>query len=80
MNHRIVAEICGWYGIAAILVAYACVSFGVIDSQHYLYQVLNFTGAIGVIIVSIYKRVWQTLVLNVVWVIIAIVGLVRSFL
>lgn len=75
---RVIAEICGWYGIAAILTAYACVNFAVIDSQHYIYQILNLTGAIGVIVVSIYKRVWQTLVLNIVWVAIAVVGLIRS--
>lgn len=79
MNRKILAELCGWYGIAAILAAYACVSFEVIDSQHYVYQILNLTGAIGVIVVSLYKRVWQTFVLNIVWVVIAAIGLIRSF-
>lgn len=80
MKRSVVAEICGWYGIAAILAAYAAVSFGVIDSQHHVYQLLNLTGAIGVIVVSLYKRVWQTLVLNVVWVTIAGIGLIRSIM
>ncbi|RYX78614.1 hypothetical protein EON76_02715 [bacterium] len=78
MNRKIFIELCGWYGITAILAAYACVSFEVINSQHVLYQILNFTGAIGVIVVSVYKRVWQTVVLNIVWVAIAVIGLIRS--
>ncbi len=75
---RLFSEIAGWYGIAAILGAYMCVSLGIFDGTSMSYQLLNLTGAIGVIIVSIEKRVKQTLVLNLVWVVIAGVGLLRS--
>lgn len=77
---RIFAEFAGWYGIAAILSAYVLVSFGVLDGTSIIYQVLNLSGAVGVIIVSIVKKVTQTLVLNIVWVGIACVGLAKSLL
>jgi len=73
------AEIYGWYGAGAILLAYALLSFKVIHSNSYVYQLLNLTGAVGIVVISIYKKDRQVIALNTVWTIvaaIAIVGLV----
>lgn len=78
MTKQRLAEIAGWYGILAILAAYGLVSLGVLTADHSVYQLLNLTGALGVIIVSVARKVTQTLVLNIAWVLIAVVGLVRS--
>ena len=43
-------EIFGWYGTVAIVIAYALVSFSVIESTNIWYQILNATGALGILI------------------------------
>lgn len=73
------AEIVGWYGTAAILGAYALNSFGVISASSAAYQLLNLTGALGIIAISLRKNVMQSVVLNVIWGVIALVALARLF-
>lgn len=73
-------EALGWYGAVAIVGAYILVSFNVITVDMLLYQVLNFTGAIGVVVVSIAKGARQPAVLNVFWALIALVAMVRIFI
>lgn len=80
MNKRLFAEIAGWYGILAILLAYILVSFKITTPDGYAYQLLNLTGALGVIIISVVKRLQQTVVLNAIWLIIALVALSRLVL
>lgn len=70
-----VVEALGWYGTVAIVLAYALNSFEVLDTESVGYQVLNLTGAIGIITVSWAKRVIQPAVLNVVWAFIAAAAL-----
>lgn len=72
-----VAECAGWYGIVAILGAYFLVSFGVITSDSVVFQLLNATGAVGIIWISVVKRLRQTVVLNAVWLAIALVALAQ---
>lgn len=74
-KHPWIAEILGWYGIAAILLAYALVSFEVLSADGYAYQLLNLTGAIGVVIISITKKAAQPAVLNIIWAVIALVAI-----
>ena len=76
MNNKL-SEIAGWYGAAAILGSYALVSFNVISPSGYAYQLLNLTGAIGLMIISIKKDVKQSVVLNIVWSSVAIVALLK---
>jgi hypothetical protein len=75
-----VKEGLGWYGVAAILIAYALVSFDVLDSDTEWYQLLNLTGAAGVAIIAFAKRAYQPVVLNTVWAVIALVALVNIVL
>lgn len=74
---NIPAEIAGWYGILAILAAYLLVSFGIVAANSLLFQLLNLTGALGIIIISLHKRVMQSVVLNVVWIGVAVAAIVR---
>ena len=76
---KLINEIIGWYGAFAILIAYAMVSFGMIDAHSLLYQILNITGACGIAYLSFIKRAYQPAVLNLVWAIIAIVAIARLF-
>lgn len=80
MNYRGAAEMAGWYGIAAIVGAYFLVSFKIIDADSFVFQLLNLSGAIGVIWISLVKRLTQTVVLNVVWAVVALVALTQMLL
>ena len=73
-------EVFGWYGAAAILSAYALVSFGALQTDNILFQLLNLTGALGIVIVSLTKQAYQPAVLNVVWAVIALIALVSILL
>jgi hypothetical protein len=79
-SQQVVAEIAGWYGAIAILSAYALVSFNFISSEGITFQLLNLTGAIGIIIIASYKKLAQSIVLNIVWALVAIVAIVNIIL
>jgi len=76
MNRNRAIEIYGWYGAVAIVLAYALVSFKVTPPPGYVYQILNLTGAIGIILVSVTKKVQQPAALNTIWAIIALVAII----
>jgi hypothetical protein len=77
---KLLIEIVGWYGTIAIVGAYALNSFGVIQANTLLYQLLNGTGAIGIVIVSFSKKAYQPGVLNSIWTIIAAVAIIKMFI
>lgn len=77
---KVFLQIIGWYGVFAILLAYALVSFSFLLSDSWLYQALNATGAIGIVIETYSKRDYQPALLNAVWTLIALVALGRLFL
>lgn len=77
---KILIETAGWYGTVAILLAYALVSFSVLAPTDIWYQVLNGTGAIGIVAVSLYKKAYQPGVLNIIWAIIAVVAITQILL
>lgn len=72
----VLAEVVGWYGMVAILAAYALSSFGVIG-QGPLYQALNLTGGLGVAWICWCKRTWQGFWLEAIWATVALVSLAR---
>jgi len=72
---RLLAGIIGWYGVLAMLLAYALLSFNVIASNDIIYQLLNFTGAIGIVVISLIKKAYQPATLNTIWAIIALIAL-----
>jgi len=76
-QHSVLIEAIGWYGAAAVLLAYALVSFNIISPHGWIYQLLNFTGAIGVLVISYMKRAKQPALLNFVWAVIAFIALIQ---
>lgn len=74
---KLAAEVVGWYGTIAIIGAYALVSFNLLSPNSVWYQLLNLTGAIGIIVISLIKKVRQSVVLNVFWAAIATLALLR---
>lgn len=75
--NRLLAEIIGWYGAAAIVLAYVLVSFGFVNADNLFYQVLNFTGAIGIIVIALLKKTYQPAAVNVVWAAVAVFAILR---
>lgn len=65
-------EALGWYGVIAIISAYALVSFSVFSATSIWYQLLNATGAIGIAVISFRKQTYQPGILNIVWALIAL--------
>ncbi len=57
-------EFFGWYGTVAIVAAYALVSFSIIEPSNIWYQILNGTGALGIVVVSFHKKTYQPGILN----------------
>lgn len=74
------AEFSGWYGMIALIIAYFLVSFSWITADGLVFQLLNLTGGIGLLIVAASKRVLQSVILNFFWAIIGIIAIVRIFL
>ncbi len=72
-------ELFGWYGTAAIILAYALVSFSFVEPTNVWYQILNVTGALGILAISFHKRTYQPAVLNLIWAVIALVALWKTF-
>ena len=71
-------EIIGWIGVLLILLAFALITFGSITADDIIYGTLNFAGALGVIISSYAKKDFQPVALNVVWLLVATIGIARS--
>lgn len=78
MKERI-KEVIGWYGTIVILGAYALNSFSIISAHSLVYQGLNITGSIGIVVISFSKKVYQPMVLNIVWALIGIIGVLQIF-
>lgn len=72
-----IEEIIGWYGTIAILGAYAGNSFDILSVHNVIYQLLNITGSLGIIVISLSKKVYQPMVLNIIWAVIGLIGLVQ---
>jgi len=58
-NKRILDEIIGWYGTIVIVLAYALLSFNIISPTNLTYQILNATGALGIVYISFKKKTYQ---------------------
>lgn len=61
-------EFMGWAGAAAVLVAYALVSTERVTSRSWSYQLLNISGAAGLVINSAWYGAIPSAVVNVIWI------------
>ena len=74
----IIVNVVGWIGMALLIGAYALVSTGRILGPSLTFQVMNLFGGAALMINSAYYGAWPSAGLNVVWVVIGSVGLVRA--
>lgn len=77
---KTVVSILGWYGVVAIIGAYTLVSFDVIGTHSYTYQLLNLSGALGIIVEASAKKDTQPVVLNIVWAVVAVAAIIQLFM
>ncbi|MEK7066336.1 MAG: hypothetical protein AAB965_02055 [Patescibacteria group bacterium] len=72
-------ELFGWYGTCAIILAYASISFNYISPTDPTYQLLNLTGALGIVMETLYKKDYQPAVLNIIWAVVGLIALIKMF-
>ena len=70
-------EVLGWYGVMAIFGAYFLLTINVFSSENLVYQSLNLTGSIGILLDAYFQKNYQPVVLNIFWAIIAIWGIIQ---
>ena len=66
-----------WYGVFAILTAYFLSVFEYIEVSSPIYLLLNLTGSLGIFLDSLMDKDYQPAVLNIVWFLIALVGILN---
>ena len=71
-------EFAGWVGVVLILLAYALLSFGFLESTDARYHVLNLLGGVGIIIDALADKNYQPVVLNLMWAAIAVYAIART--
>jgi hypothetical protein len=76
---EVVIDVLGWVGSVLILLAYGLNSYQKIRSDSWTFSVLNLSGAIFFIIYTLYKEAYANAFLNIVWAVIALIGMVRIF-
>ena|SRR3989344_3153583 len=76
-SKKMFVEVYGWYGTIAIVLAYILVSFSILQPADIRYQLLNATGALGVVLISFYKQAYQPAILNILWATIAFIAIVK---
>ena len=74
---EIAVEIAGWAGASLILLAYLLLSAGRLTGQSIAYQAMNVVGAAGFIVNGWWHGAIPSASLNVVWMLIGAVALVR---
>lgn len=62
-----------------ILLAYFLLSFDFLSADSIWYQGLNVLGSLGIVLETWMRRDYQPMVLNIIWILIAIVAIVRLF-
>jgi len=73
---NLLIDILGWIGSVEVIAAYGLNSYQKIKSDSLAFQLLNLTGAIFLIVNSIYKEAYPFTFINTVWSIIAVVAIV----
>ena len=73
-------ETIGWIGSILILLAYGLNSYQKIKSDSLGFYLINLLGGVFLIVYAIYKDASANAFINIVWVIVAVIAIVRLFL
>jgi hypothetical protein len=75
---KLIIDILGWIGSVEVIIAYGLNSYQKLNSDSNLFQFLNLTGAIFLIVNTVYYGAYPSTFINIVWVVIAAVALIRN--
>jgi hypothetical protein len=73
-------ETIGWIGSIVILLAYGLNSYQKIRSDSLGFYLMNLVGGVCLIVYAVYKDASANAFINIVWVIVAVIAIVRLFL
>lgn len=79
INKERIIDIAAWIGTAAILTGYGLFSTGLVPDP-FLYHVLNMLGSLAVGYISYRRKVWQPVVINAVFALLAAIAIIRTIL
>ena len=79
MSQQLIVDILGWIGSVEVILAYGLISAKRVDASSQFYQWLNLTGAILLIINTVYYGAYPSTFINLVWVFIALAALYRVY-
>lgn len=71
-------HIIGWLGGIIVVIAYLLNTTGKLSAKDFWYQFLNLIGSIALIINTYLVGAYPSAAVNVIWVIIAVGGLIKS--
>jgi Flp pilus assembly protein protease CpaA len=71
---KIIIDTIGWVAMILILIAYCLITYGKVTSKSISYQALNFFGAALFVVNLCHHKAWPSVVLNVIWALIALSG------
>ena len=74
-----ILNLIGWIGAGSLLTGFALVSFGAIAPDQLVYQLFNLVGAGGLLVVGPQHKTYQFVLINSVWLAVALVSIVRIF-
>lgn len=70
-----IVDIVGWTGAILVILAYLLITTRKVKASSILYQTLNFFGSIGIIVNSFFYRAYPSVIVNALWILIALYGL-----
>lgn len=70
-------ELLGWYGMLALIGGYFLVSFGYAEAEGVVFQLLNLTGGIALVVFALSKKATQLAILNIFWALIGVLAIAR---
>ena len=73
-----IVDIVGWSGSVLGVAAYALNIYGKLSSSSIMYYALNIAGSSGLMIHTIYHHALPSMVVNIVWIFIAMVALSKK--
>ena len=76
---EVTTEALGWAGVLLVVSAYGLTTFKVFDGGALVTMVMNLLGAICIVIDAFRDKNFQPVVLNIIWGVIAIVGIISYF-
>jgi hypothetical protein len=77
IQSKIIIDVLGWAGAAALLIAYGLVSSKKLSGDSRPYQFLNLAGSAFLILNSFYYGAYPSVSVNIIWVAIAIYTLIN---